>query len=141
MKNTNLDRETEELFGSLIKFLFRIRILKNSKRFSLQNVTVFWFFNLPNIKFLSFFFLKENCPILAFNWNYSIWKTYVVGFQMFSCLHPIYIFVTKILRMLIRCFTFFKNSDDSPLNNTVVVEFTPFMFFCSFGTFLIGSGR
>ncbi len=47
---------------------------------------------------------------------------YMVGFQIFPRSHPDYVFVTKIPRMLILYITFLKNKDNSPLNNTVVIE-------------------
>ncbi len=54
----------------------------------------------------------------------------MVGFKMFLSLHPNYVFVTKIPRMLIKYFTFLKNKDNSPLNDTVVIESALYVF-CS----------
>ncbi len=52
----------------------------------------------------------------------------MLGFQMFPSSQPYYIFVTKIPRMLIPYFTFLKNNDNSPLNDTVVVESALYVF-------------
>ncbi len=65
----------------------------------------------------------------------------MVGFQMFPHLHPNYVFVTKIPRMLILYFTFLKNNDNSSSNDTVVIESALYVFFCSVWMFLIVSGR
>ncbi len=56
---------------------------------------------------------------------------------MFPHSHPNYVFVTKILRMLILYFTFLKNKDNSPFNDTVVVELALYVSFVLFECFLL----
>ncbi len=56
---------------------------------------------------------------------------------MFPCSHPNYVFVTKIPRMLILYFTFLKNKDNSPLNDTLVIESALYVFFVLFECFLL----
>ncbi len=61
----------------------------------------------------------------------------MVGFQMFPCSYPNDVFISKISRMLILYFTFLKNKDNSPLNNTVVIESALYVFFVLFECFLL----
>ncbi len=60
----------------------------------------------------------------------------MVGFQIFPRSHPNYVFVTKILKMLILYFTFLKNNDNSSLNDTVV-ESAIYIFLVLFECFLL----
>ncbi len=55
----------------------------------------------------------------------------MVGFQMYPCSHQNYIFVTKIptSQNFDSVLTILKNNDNSPLNDTVVIESTRFKFF------------
>ncbi len=48
---------------------------------------------------------------------------------MFPFSHPNYVSRTKIPRMLILYFTFLKNKNNSPLNDTVVIESALYVFF------------
>ncbi len=61
----------------------------------------------------------------------------MVGFQMFPRSYPSYVFVTKIPWMLILYFAFLKNKDNSPLNDTVVIESALYVFFVLFECFLL----
>ncbi len=60
----------------------------------------------------------------------------MVSFQSFPHSHPYYVFVTKIPRMLILYFTFLKNKDNSPFNNTCQ-RIGTICFFVLFECFLL----